>query len=269
MYTIIVNEDKSLTTSVKTTLLKGTTTDEIQFLYPPSDPPSDPVEPSEDEEWENPQVTVEHVYVALLRYETDGIMKTDNLATDEELYKERVRFILPRSSAFFRNRGMIQLWLEIQTDTITTTTTYDEVTGEIIDVETVTETDTFTTLPTSLSIEEVPYSGGCHKDDDNTIRITRGDSLTVNISLTDDDGFPYVPVEGDVVNFTVKKSAKATETLIEKQIDINTLELDLVEADTENLAFGEYRYEIEVVVVGGDHYTVIKNAPFIITEELH
>lgn len=269
MYTIIVNEDKSLTTSVRTTLLKGTTTDEIQFLYPPSDPPSDPVEPSEDEERENPQVTVEHVYVALLRYETDGIMKTDNLATDEELYKERVRFILPRSSAFFRNRGMIQLWLEIQVDTITTTTTYDEETGEIIDEQTETETNTFTTLPTSLFIEEVPYSGGCHKDNDNTIRITRGDSLTVKISLTDSEGFPYIPVEGDQVLFTMKKSAKASEILLQKDVNIYTLEINFVENDTKNFAFGEYKYEIECITVGDDHYTVIKDAPFIITEELH
>lgn len=271
MYTIIINNDKSLTTSVKSTLLKGTTTDQIQFLYKDPNVSSDPPETNEnsvsDEEQENPQVTVEKVYMALLRYETDDVMKTESLATDTELYKERVRFILPRSAAFFRNRGVVQLWLEIQTDTITTTTTYDEETGEIIDVETVTETDTFTTLPTRLFIEEVPHE--CRRDDDNTIRITRGDSLTVNVSLTDQDGFPYEPVEGDQVWFTMKKSAKAEEVLIQKDIDIQTLEINFVESDTENFAFGNYVYEIECITAQGDHYTVVKNAPFIITEELH
>lgn len=269
MYTIIINDDKSLTTSVKTTLLKGTTTDQIQFLYAPSDQPESNENSLSDDEQQNPQVTVEKVYMALLRYETDDIMKTESLATDTELYKERIRFILPRSAAFFRNRGVVQLWLEIQIDTITTTTTYDEETGEIIDVETVTETDTFTTLPTTLFIEEVPHDRRCPKDDDNTIRITRGDSLTVNVSLTDQDGFPYEPVEGDQVIFTMKKSAKSEEVLIQKDIDIQTLEINFVESDTENFAFGNYVYEIECITAQDDHYTVVKNAPFIITEELH
>ena len=272
MYTIIVNDDLTLTTSVKTTLLKGTTTDQIQFLYKDPNAPSDPPESNEnslsDGEQENPQVTVEKVYMALLRYETDDVMKTESLATDTELYKERVRFILPRSAAFFRNRGVVQLWLEIQIDTITTTTTYDEETGEIIDEQTETVTDTFTTLPTTLFIEEVPHEG-CHRDDDNTIRITRGDSLTVNVSLTDQDGFPYEPVEGDQVIFTMKKSAAAETVLIQKEININTLTISFVESDTENYAFGNYVYEVEVITAQNDHYTVIKNAPFIITEELH
>lgn len=274
MYTILVNKDLSLTTSVKTTLIRNTSTDEIWFLW--KSPSSDIAENTQEaytdvveEESTNPSVTTEISYTALLRYETNNILKTDSLITDNETYKGRERFILPRSSSFFSNRGMVQLWLEIVTDTVTTTTTYDEETGEIIDETTETKTETFTTLPTTLFIEEVPHSGHCPHDDDNTIRITRGDSLTVNVTLTDSDGFPYEPVEGDVILFTVKKSAKATEILIQKEIDINTLVLDLVESDTENLAFGEYKYEIECITTTDDHYTVIKNAPFIITEELH
>ena len=277
-YTILINPDLSLTTSVKTTLVRNTSTDEIVFLWRSptdiADASENAQEPHTDvleEEMINPTVEVETRYTGLLRYETNNVMKTDSLVTDEEQYKGRTRFILPRSSAFFNNRGVIQLWLEVTTDTTTTTTTYDEDTGEIIDIQTETETEVFTTLPTTLFITEVPREGGCpcHRDDDNTIRITRGDSLTVNVSLVDQDGFPYEPVEGDEVLFTVKKSAKASEILIQKNIDINTLVLDLVEADTENLAFGNYVYEIECITTTNDHYTVIKNAPFIITEELH
>lgn len=277
MYTIIINDDKSLTTSVKTTLLKGTTTDQIQFLYKDPNAPSDPPETNEnsvsDEEQQNPQVTVEKVYMALLRYETDDIMKTESLATDTELYKERVRFILPRSAAFFRNRGVVQLWLEIHVETTTTTTTtvIDPISGEEV-TETTTEVsnETFTTLPTTLFMEEVPYEKHCPcRPDDNAIIITRGDSQNVIITLTDDDGFPYVPVEGDTILFTMKKSAAAETVLIQKEININTLTISFVESDTENYAFGNYVYEVEVITAQNDHYTVIKNAPFIITEELH
>lgn len=276
-YTILINPDLSLTTSVRTTLVRNTSTDEIVFLWRSPKDIADAYENAQkphtdasEEKSTNPTIEVETRYMSLLRYETDNVMKTDSLVTDERQYKGRTRFILPRSSAFFNNRGVIQLWLEVTTDTVTTTTTYDEDTGEIIDVETETESETFTTLPTTLFITEVPREGKCpHHKDDNTIRITRGDSLTVNVSLVDQDGFPYEPVEGDEVLFTVKKSAKASEILIQKNIDIDELVVNLVESDTENLAFGEYKYEIEVTTVQGDHYTVIKNAPFIITEELH
>lgn len=270
MYTILINDDKSLMTSVKTTLLRNTTTDEINFLYMP-ETAQEPQDDTPEEQITNPTIEVETRYTGLLRYENDGVMKTDVLVTDSEPYKGRVRFILPRGSAFFSSRGLVQLWLDITTETETTITTYDPDTGEVIDVVTETSTEQFVTLPTNLFIEEVPIERNCpwHRDDNNIIRITRGDSLTINITLTDNDGFPYEPVEGDEVWFRVKKSANAENILIEKQIDINNLVLDLVEADTKDLAFGEYKYEIEVITTQDDHYTVIKNAPFIITEELH
>ena len=267
MYTILINNDLSLTTSVKTTLLRNTTTDEIQFLW--SDPSSVTEDSVSDDTLPNPQVIVEKTYMSLLRYETDGIMKTESLGTDPEPYKDRVRFYMPRSAAFFSNRGLIQLWLEVTTTTTTTTITRDPDTGEIIDEVTETTTDIFTTQPTTLFIEEVPIEKNCPWiKEDNTIRITRGDSKSINVTLTDDDGFPYEPVEGDEVWFRVKKSAKSENVLIEKSININDLVINLVREDTENLAFGEYRYEIEVITVAQDHFTAIENSPFIITEEL-
>lgn len=261
MYTIVMDEYKNLNTTVRTSILQGSTVDEIQFLYAPETS----IINSEDE----PNPTITYKYSAILRYECKGVERSLQLLTDEELYKERVRFYVPRSSTFFGNRGRIELWLEITIDTTTTTREYNEETGEIIDETIETETSTFTTRPTALFIEEVPRRKHCPKDEDcNTIRITRGDSLTINVILTDDEGYEYVPVEGDEVWFTVKKSAAADEVLIHKAIDINDLVLDLVEEDTKDLAFGNYRYEIECITVQGDHYTVIKNAPFIITEEL-
>lgn len=258
MYTILINDDKTLTTSVRTTLLHNTSTDEIWFLLKPTSS----IEDVSDDTGENPQVDIRKVYTAVLHYDANKIMKSADLATDAELYKERIKFILPRSSAFFSERGLVQLWIEVTIDTITTTTDPD--TGEVT-VET--ETEVYNTLPTTLFIEGV--ARGCNHKGDNTIRITRGDSLTVDITLTDNDGFPYEPVEGDVILFTVKKAASSSTILIQKNVDIETLQIDLVEQDTENLAFGEYKYEVEVTTVSGDHYTVIKNAPFIITEELH
>ena len=263
MYTIAIDKNRNLSTTVRTTLLRNTQTDEIQFLY-------DAPEGSRIDSEEEPNPIVTYSYTAVLRYEYDGQEKSESLLTDAQLYKERVRFVLPRSSAFFNSRGMIQLWLDINVLITTTTKIYDDETGELIDEIVETETTGYATLPTTLFIDEVPHSKHCPRHGEtNTIRITRGDSLTVNISLTDNEGFPYEPVEGDEVWFRVKKSAIAEDVLIEKSIDIENLVIDLVEADTKDLAFGNYVYEIEVVTTTNDHYTVIKNAPFIITEELH
>ena len=270
MYTIIINSDLTLTTSVKTNLIHNTSTDEIVFLwrdpsYTPEDSPEASGEVLDDEvDVYTPQI--KKAYTGFLHYETDNILKTEPLVTDTELYKDRVKMVVPLSSVFFRNRGRVQLWIEIDIDT--TTTIIDPDTGEEI---TETTTETFTTLPTTLFIKEVPKPK-CYppcEDDDNTIRITRGDSLTIDIILTDNNGYPYEPVEGYEVWFTVKKSAISEDVLIRKSIDITSLELDLVESDTKDLAFGNYRYEVECITTLDDHYTVIKNAPFIITEELH
>lgn len=269
MYTILINNDLSLTTSVKTTLLRNTSTDEIWFLY--NDPSGDLENDVSDDTLADTQVIVQKTFSALLHYQNGDIIKTEYLITDEELYKNRYRFILPRSSAFFSSYGLNEIWLEILTEIITTVQTIDPETGDIIDEETSVTNEEFSTLSTSLIIETVPYKHICPRDKDepNTIRITRGDNLTVNIVLTDKDGFPYEPIEGDTVLFTVKKSALSEDVLIQKTIDINTLQLELVESDTENLAFGDYKYEVEVILKSDEHYTVIKNAPFMITEELH
>lgn len=269
MYTILINKDKSLTTSVKTTLLRNTTTDEIQFLWDATSL----IERLSSDTQTNPQPTAETTYMGLLRYEADGVTKSEELIVDNELYKGKMRFILPNSTAFFNNRGIIQLWLDITISTTTTTIkpVVDPVTGEETE-ETVTETtsDIITTLPTTLFIEEVPHScKPCHKDESNTIRITRGDSLTIGVTLTDDEGFNYKPVAGDKGYFRVKKSALAEDVLIEKEIDLDNVTINLVESDTKNLAFGNYRYEVEIITVDNNHYTVIKNALFIIEEELH
>lgn len=259
MYTILVNDDLSLTTSVRTSLLHDNIdVNQIAFLWRSPQPLGDDSSDSSEES----DITVEYQFNAVLCADIKGVIHTEQLVTDPEPYKDRIRFMLMPSSAFFRNKGIINIWLEITTQTITTVIGEDPVTD--------TSTSTFTTLPTTVVIEGTGHRHmPCPKEDGNVIRITRGDSLSVTVALTDSDGYEYEPVEGDIINFTVKKSASAKETLIEKQIDIETLTLELVEADTRDLAFGEYKYEIEVITASSDHYTVIRNAPFIIMEELH
>jgi hypothetical protein len=102
----------------------------------------------------------------------------------------------------------------------------------------------------------------------NQIFLTRGDTLILTLSLFNHDGTPYVPASGDTIFFRLKKFATYPNLLIEKQIDISSMILQLDEADTEGLAFCDYRYEIEVVTADGMHDTVIADELFTIGKEI-
>ena len=103
---------------------------------------------------------------------------------------------------------------------------------------------------------------------ENQIYLTRGDTLTITLSLTNDDGSAYVPDDSDKIYFRLKKFAATTEILVEKEINVSNMILQLNENDTKNLPFGDYRYEIELVKANGSHYTVIENELFTIGKEL-
>lgn len=102
----------------------------------------------------------------------------------------------------------------------------------------------------------------------NRIQLTRGDTMILELSLTDENGNEYTPVDSDRIYFRVKRNATAKEILIEKEIPFDTCILQLNEADTKDLKFGTYYYEIELVTNTNYHFTAIANTEFEITEEL-
>ena len=105
-------------------------------------------------------------------------------------------------------------------------------------------------------------------DDNKNITIIRGDSAMFEIELLEDDGAggtkPYEMKEGDKITFTVKKSAKTSEVLIQKfgpNISINT-------EDTSSLPYGAYKYDVQFTSADGYVDTVIPPKTFKITEEV-
>ena len=105
-----------------------------------------------------------------------------------------------------------------------------------------------------------------YKIDGTTISLTRGDSLYATIAMKQGTQ-TYTPAEGDVIKFTVRKTY-STPVLIQKTIPHDTLMLHLLPADTKELPYGRYVYDVELTTADGDVDTFIDKASFILTEEV-
>lgn len=98
----------------------------------------------------------------------------------------------------------------------------------------------------------------------NTIKLTRGDTARISLALTK-DGESYDFSE-DTVVFTVKKSTSTPNYILQKQITDGIIYI--APADTANLPFGDYVYDVQLTTAGGDVCTVITPNKFVIDSEV-
>lgn len=101
-----------------------------------------------------------------------------------------------------------------------------------------------------------------------TIKLTRGDTFMALISITNQNGDPYVPVEGDSIRFAMKQTYDQAEPLLVKYVPIDTMKLVIEPDDTKGLAFGKYIYDIQLTKATGEVDTFITEATIKITEEV-
>ena len=99
------------------------------------------------------------------------------------------------------------------------------------------------------------------------IKLTRGDTARFTVLLEDDTGKAYTVQSDDVVTFTVKKDYADVDPLIEKKV-IGGANFHLEPADTKGLAFGRYKYDVQLTTADGDNYTVVDDKIFNITKEV-
>jgi len=107
-------------------------------------------------------------------------------------------------------------------------------------------------------------------DIDNNITMTRGDTAKFNIGVFSlDNNSPYVITANDVVMFTLrkepKKSADDVDFLIQKEAPLGLLTLD--PADTEDLAYITYYYDIQITLENLEVYTIIGWRKFTLEKE--
>ena len=104
------------------------------------------------------------------------------------------------------------------------------------------------------------------KVDGNRITMTRGDTLRLHVDIVVDNA-SYTPTGEDVVRFALKHSllnAMQTEyadkkPLISKIIPNSTQTLQLDPADTKDLGFGRYDYDIQITFANGTVSTFISD----------
>lgn len=101
----------------------------------------------------------------------------------------------------------------------------------------------------------------------NDISLIRGDTLKLQIELTNELGEPYEVKEDDSLVFTVKKSTLAVDVLMQKKITAGIILI--THEDTKDFAYGTYKYDVQLTQSNGDVTTVIPPSNFIIMEEVN
>ena len=102
-----------------------------------------------------------------------------------------------------------------------------------------------------------------------SISITRGDTPSFTVSVTDAAGAPYELKDGDRLTFTVKKSTKPSDpAVMQRVMDSHTGPSFQLTAEETSIEYGTYRYDVELQTAGGGTYTVVKPDKLTITEEV-
>lgn len=100
------------------------------------------------------------------------------------------------------------------------------------------------------------------------IHLTRGDtawfSVVINNTVSSEE---YTLAEDDTLTMTIKKRAKDLEYLIQKTLVGETI-FHIEPADTQELAFGAYVYDVQLTTANGDVFTVITPTTFELTSEV-
>lgn len=98
------------------------------------------------------------------------------------------------------------------------------------------------------------------------VNLTRGDSADIIVNITDANGDIYTPAEGDVIKFTLKKNCETSDIIIQKTL-VNSI-ISLQPADTKDLPYGTYYFDVQLTTAGADVYTVVSPHRFIIDKEV-
>lgn len=101
--------------------------------------------------------------------------------------------------------------------------------------------------------------------------MTRGDSETIRIALTDtaDVAIPFET--GDTVYFTIKTDTNTATKILQKSITSfvdGKAVISILPSDTASLSYGTYLYDVQWSRADGFKRTVITPSKFVIEQEV-
>lgn len=102
-------------------------------------------------------------------------------------------------------------------------------------------------------------------DENNNIILTRGDSATIELAITD-DGMTY-DYSNDLVQLTVKRNTVTEDIIFQKTFSSNVIIIE--PSDTKNLRYTELVFDVQLINSQGGVYTVIPPRKFTISEEVN
>lgn len=99
------------------------------------------------------------------------------------------------------------------------------------------------------------------------IRLTRGDTAYLTVSLTGPDGAPYELDPADTLVFSVKRFASDAKYAFQKTA-AGSGQFKILPEDTAGLSFAPYKYDVQATKANGDVCTVVPSSVFEILEEV-
>ena len=82
--------------------------------------------------------------------------------------------------------------------------------------------------------------------EDNNIHLTRGDSAELSLEVTDQEGNPYAPKQGDEFIFSVKNNELVVPYELTKKFN-SDLEITITSEESSKFNFGAYLFDIKLV----------------------
>lgn len=99
------------------------------------------------------------------------------------------------------------------------------------------------------------------KIEGNEIKVTRGDSLAIELTLKKGDE-EYIPEEGDKIRFAISdryKGEAGYKLHLTKEIPHDTMLIRLTPQETSDFRYKKYNYDIEITYASGEVDTFISS----------
>lgn len=95
--------------------------------------------------------------------------------------------------------------------------------------------------------------------EDGNIKLTAGQSATINVTLTTETGERYAMQKGDQLKLTVAESTEGGAPVLLEKIARTNPTIKLEPSDTINIPVGQYSADIELLTVDGHVYSIYPN----------